>query len=614
MRPPSDPGGRQDRHQTPDPSHRRRRLSRGATAIALLGTAIGLIPATPAAATRADRVPTAGTASTKVFTADAQPTWQTNGTVWAVTHVAGVVYIGGSFSTVRPPGAAPGTREVARDNLAAFDARTGNLLPLSHRFASPRHAFSDSKPDVTCDVDWDAQVYTCDTIYRIKASPDGSTIYVAGDFTTVDGQARSKIAAFPTANAARVNPPLDRRFAPRGINSRVRALAVGPRTVYAGGLFTQAGGAARERVAAFDRRTGAVTTFNASADGEVIAMSLSADYSRLVVGGNYNTLNGVAQHALGAVSPSTGRSTAWAWRGVPRTSYITDMAVDSNAVYLTANGEGTWDGRAAVDPRTGRLKWFDSCLGASWAAALHGDLLYTGSHAHNCNDTDGGFPEQATDQAEPRYYRLLAQTTRGNSTTIQYWFPSTNGGDPNIPATRSPSKLGPRAMASDGRSLWVGGQFTTVNNVPQQGLTRFTLTARSKPPATPAAPTLQNSGQSQVTVTWRGVEDLDDPVVTYQVYRGSTLVYRGRASAKPWETSKSYSFTDRGLTAGTTVRYTVRAVDGRGTAGAFSPAATATVGRSVDEGNGNGWSDPWGNGWGEQDNAWSDTDWSWGGW
>ncbi|GAA0258426.1 fibronectin type III domain-containing protein [Cryptosporangium japonicum] len=576
------------------PSNPRIRL----VVLLLLAAAVGLVPTHPATA--------AGTASTKVFTADAQPTWQTNGIVWAVTYVRGVIYIGGNFSTVRPPGAAPGTREVARDNLAAFDANTGDLLPLSHRFTSPQHAFSGAKPDVSCDVDWDSQVYSCDTIYRIKASPDGSTIYVAGDFTHVDGQVRTKIAAF---GASRDNAPLDTRFAPTGINSRVRALAVGSQSVYAGGLFTQAGGAARTRLAAFDRSSGALTSFNASADAEVIALSLSADQSRLVVGGNYNRLNGVAQHALGAVNPSTGRSTAWAWRGVPRTSYITDLVADSNAVYMTANGEGTWDGRAAVDPATGRLKWFDSCLGASWAAALHGDLLYTGSHAHNCNDTDGGFPEQATDMPEPRYYRLLAQTTRGSSTSIQYWFPSTNGGDPNIPATRSVSKLGPRALASDGRSIWVGGQFTTVNDKPQQGLTRFTLTAKSIAPSTPAAPTVQNSGQNQVTVTWRGVEDLDDPTVTYQVYRGSTVVYRVRGSAKPWETKKTYSFVDRGLTAGSSVRYTVRAVDGHGTAGASSPAATATVGRSAQE------PDPWADDqWGHERAPWSDWDDPWGGW
>jgi hypothetical protein len=32
-------------------------------------------------------------------------------------------------------------------------------------------------------------------------------------------------------------------------------------------------------------------------------------------------------------------------------------------------------------------------------------------------------------------------------------------------------------MATDGTNLWVGGEFTTVNNKAQQGLTRFTTAA-----------------------------------------------------------------------------------------------------------------------------------------
>ena len=544
------------------------------------------------------------TPKTRVFTADAQPSWQTNGTVWAVTRVGGVIYVGGSFTTIRPPGAAPGTREVTRDNMAAFNADTGALLPFSHTFTSPRYLFSTSKPDVSCNVDWDAEYYTCDTIYRIKASPDGSTIYAAGDFTGVDGQVRTKVAAFSTANAASTNPALDRSFAPTGINSRVRALAVGSRMVYVGGDFTQVGRVARQRLAALDRRTAAATGWNASADAEVIALELSADGTRLVVGGDFDQLNGVAQHALGAVSPSNGQSTTWAWRGVPKTSYITDMAVDRDTVYLSSNGEGTWDGRAAVDPHTGVLRWFDSCLGATWAVVVVGDLLYSGSHAHNCNDTTGGFPEQATDMSNPRYYRLLAQTTQGTHTAIQYWFPSTNGGDPNIPATRSPSKLGPRALASDGRYLWVGGQFTTVNNVPQEGLTRFTLTARSQPPSTPAAPTVQNGTTGQITVTWRQVEDLDDRTVTYQLYRGATLIHQGTGSGVPWGT-QNYTFTDSGLAQGTTVQYRIRAVDPHGTAGNYSPATSATVGQTQNT----GWND---DGWDDQ-NPWNDG-WSWGGW
>ena len=591
-----------------------RRLASMLVPIAVLGATVGLsgVPgvARPGLTGPAAAAP-AVAPKTKVFTADAQPTWQTNGTVWAVTQVGGVIYVGGSFTTVRPPGAAPGTREISRDNMAAFNADTGALLPFAHTFTAPRYSFSTSKPDVSCNVDWDAEFYSCDTIYRIKASPDGSMVYAAGDFTGVDGQVRTKVAAFPTSNAGGVNPALDRSFAPTGINSRVRALAVGPRMVYVGGTFSQAGGVSRQRLAALDRRTAAVLRWNATADGEVMALALSADGTRLVVGGNYDQLNGVAQHALGAVSPSSGLNTTWAWRGVPKASYITDMAVDQNTVYLSANGEGTWDGRAAVDPHTGILRWFDSCLGATWAVTVVGDLLYSGSHAHNCNDTPGGFGEQATDLANPRYYRLLAQTTQGQHTAIQYWFPSTNGGDPNIPATRSPSKLGPRALASNGRYLWVGGQFTTVNNVPQEGLTRFALTARTQPPSTPAAPTVQNGTPGQVTVSWRQVEDLDDSTVTYQLYRGSTMVYQIRGTSVPW-TAQTFSFTDSGLAQGTSVQYQVRAVDPHGTAGALSAATSVVVGQAAADTGSNNQS-PWDpSGWDSQD-SWNDG-WSWGGW
>ena len=49
----------------------------------------------------------------ETYTAQPLPTWQTNGVVYAVEHVNGVVYAGGNFTSVRPPGAAPGTGEVA---------------------------------------------------------------------------------------------------------------------------------------------------------------------------------------------------------------------------------------------------------------------------------------------------------------------------------------------------------------------------------------------------------------------------------------------------------------------------------------------------------------------
>src|SRR6266508_1990926 len=64
--------------------------------------------------------------------ANASSSWQTNGTVWSLAYVGGVVYLSGDFTSVRPPGAALGTGEVARNHLAAFNASTGDLLPFNH--------------------------------------------------------------------------------------------------------------------------------------------------------------------------------------------------------------------------------------------------------------------------------------------------------------------------------------------------------------------------------------------------------------------------------------------------------------------------------------------------
>src|SRR3954451_23876013 len=66
------------------------------------------------------------------FSADPLSTWQTNGTVWALESIGNVVYVGGSFTKVRPPGTAEGdASEVGRVNFATFDATTGALLPCN---------------------------------------------------------------------------------------------------------------------------------------------------------------------------------------------------------------------------------------------------------------------------------------------------------------------------------------------------------------------------------------------------------------------------------------------------------------------------------------------------
>ena len=91
----------------------------GRTSGLLLGSVLlsGLLvlPGSPAVA--ATNLPSAPGAS-----------YQANGRVAAIVTVGNVVYLGGSFTSLRPAGAPAGTGEVARNHLAAVNRDTGALL------------------------------------------------------------------------------------------------------------------------------------------------------------------------------------------------------------------------------------------------------------------------------------------------------------------------------------------------------------------------------------------------------------------------------------------------------------------------------------------------------
>src|SRR5205085_1705597 len=129
-------------------------------------------------------------------------TFVTDGPVWAVAPTAGAVYIGGSFTHVGPrTGAGVG-----------IDASTGRNLRL---------------PEIV------------GTVYAV--APDGSGgFYVGGAFTVVGGIARTNLAHVLADRS--VDPTFD-----PGPNRIVRALAVSGSTLYAAGEFTSIGGQARNR-------------------------------------------------------------------------------------------------------------------------------------------------------------------------------------------------------------------------------------------------------------------------------------------------------------------------------------------------------------------------------
>ncbi|WP_433334971.1 hypothetical protein [Spirillospora sp. CA-294931] len=198
----------------------------------------------------ADTAPAPG--EPKTITADDLPTWQTDGVVWSIATIGNTVYVGGNFDNIRPPGTSTGDpAEQPRKNLAAFNAATGQPLPWAPSVEGT--PYTADTPQTDCD-DLGNNQWVCDAVWELKASPDGSTLYVGGDFAKVNGQGRNRLASFNVTEGGLTGFK-------HAINTRVKALAVTGTTVYAGGYFTTVNGVARERLAAFSTADGTMTSW-----------------------------------------------------------------------------------------------------------------------------------------------------------------------------------------------------------------------------------------------------------------------------------------------------------------------------------------------------------------
>ncbi|MER6978683.1 fibronectin type III domain-containing protein [Streptomyces carpinensis] len=457
-------------------------------------------------------------AAGKTLTARPLATWQTDGIVWSVEYARGVVYVGGTFGNVRPPGAKPGEKQVPRKNFAAFDAATGALLPCAPAFSG-----------------------TSSTVRALKASRDGKRLYVGGYFSRAGGTGVASAVALNTADCS-----LRKDFRP-AVSATVRAIDTTDTAVYLGGDFMTVSGRSRHRIAALGP-SGSVLPFTADVDAPVRAVLAAPDRGKVIVGGDFHRVNGAPQRALVALDASKGSTAVSYPHWVPEGSAVKALARDDTAFYVGAEGRGVgrFDGRIAGRLSDGTMLWKDDCQGATQALVVYKGALYSGSHAHECRSTPGGFPDG------PRHH-FLAQSVRDKR--ILHWFPDTNDG--------IGEKIGPRALVMAGGILWAGGEFTTVNGRPQQGLTRFGAGPGNAAPEAAPRLTAGSSRAGGVTLTWRAAWDRDDAELTYRIYRDGVLVATMRQQSVAWKRPQM-KYTDS-VTPGSRHRYTIAVTDGANT-------------------------------------------------
>ncbi|RFS84680.1 PKD domain-containing protein [Actinomadura spongiicola] len=532
-------------------------------AVAAFSTAL-LGASVPTGEAAADTDPPSGLPPT--VSADPLPTWQVNGVVWSMVTVGNTVYATGNFTKARPPGTAPGhASEVTRNNILAFDLTSGNLV------TSFDHSLNGQG-------------------LRVAASPDGKRVYVGGEFTTVDGQPRQRLAAFDTATGA-----LDPNFKPQ-VSAVVRGIAATNSKVYFGGNFFNVNGNARTRLAAVDAANGANdNTWRPTADdNEVHALAIAPGEQRVIIGGRFQQLNGVQQVGIGAVNTTNGASDTWTSKPIPTKSgssysYVTDLFVAGDTVYGSADGEGgRWfDGRFAAKAANGDLVWLDNCYGATYGMFVQGQSVYSVSHAHDCASL-GAFPEQ-----NPRIWqRALAETTFPTGTdqappgansnysgqpvpTLLHWFPRL--------AMGTFTKQYQAAWTVTGNSEYVamGGEFPKVNGKAQEGIVRFALKADAPNKEGPEAaelgtPTARAMPDGSVRVGWKTTWDMDNEKLRYEILRdgGSTPVGVVEKTSTFWEMPNA-AFFDTTAPPGSHT-YRVRAVDPAGNAVTSDASNAAT--------------------------------------
>ena len=311
--------------------------------------------------------------------------WVNNGRVYALVQIGTTMYVGGTFTQVQAPNASTYPRRY----LFAFDLTTG---AVSKSF----------KPAL------DGEVNTLAT--------DGTSLFVGGAFTTVNGASRRGLVALD-ANGA-VVPGFAAEVT---AGTEVDDLVAANDQLYVAGAFTQISGSGHAGLASVDLTTGAVipgvsvnfTGLHNNGVSHVAKIDVSPDGGTLVAIGNFTTVSSMPreQMAMLALTPTTASVTSWSTsRFVMQCSgkfdtYLRDIDIDPTGTYVVVATTGAFFGGVNANTlcdsvsrwelgRTGSSQqptWVDYAGGdTTWSVTATGAAVYTGGHYRWYNNPYAG--------------------------------------------------------------------------------------------------------------------------------------------------------------------------------------------------------------------------------
>ncbi len=408
--------------------------------------------------------------------------WVTNGTVHAVRQVGDRIYVGGSFTQAGPntgfgvaldpsTGAwAPAFPKINGTVLVAVPDGDGGFYiggDFTRVGTRSRHNGARIVPGATAGT-WEVTAWNPETDKPIRAitpAPSANTVYIGGDFATVQGVARAGVAAVnrytgdpilgfdPGAGTATTAGTGAAAVVTVGSVMTLVTSADGTR-LFAGGFFTSMSGKARSGLAALDAASGVLdTTFNpAPSAGGVESMVLTPS-GRLLLGGGFTKIGATTRNRLAALNVATGALDATWAPSADGVVHTLRLSPDGAKVFVGggfANLGASARSRLALLSATG-----SGAVDGTWKPAADADVTALAlSDDGSRLFAAGSF---TTLGGEKRNY-LGALATAGAG-AVDAWDP--NASMPAMAVASSPTPGGPGV--SPGGVVFGGGTFASVN-------------------------------------------------------------------------------------------------------------------------------------------------------
>lgn len=444
------------------------------------------------------------------------------------------VFAGGFFTNVRAGG---GGNRTNQEFLAAYDRYTGNFITAF------RPTFNGP-------------------ILEVEASPDGTRLFVGGDFTQVNGQAVAGFVSLDPWTGETQNFGVTTRWAYSGHLS-IDAITVDGDWLYIGGNLTHitdSTGAER-----FRNRIGRISISTGRLDGNwrprvaggrVATIEVDNSRSRVYIGGQYTTINTVSHAGFSSVNNTDGALTSGVTQGQQvefRDDHFPyDIEVFPGYVAYAGDME-------LIVKRESDLATIYQWRYGSYQSGLcrpDGDVQaieYVDGHLY----FGGHFTDIFSNQG--------CSLAGNNRRPLGRWDPATERLDSSYYDTpfdavgANPSIWG--MIADDDGVLWIGGVFTRVGSTSAASLSRLTPPGvdRTRPSAVTgiATPTIRDT---TIDVTWNDSSDASG-ISGYEVYVATPAEHAAGLRGQLFTTVATPSATVTGLTLGTEYVFLVRAID-----------------------------------------------------